>query len=340
MKQRLFAFGGLCGILVAAGWWYFARVAPQPPPSASGAIRFVEGPDALARIRSGPHLAFRNTDQRKGYGRVALTPLDAPDERFVTDVTCDRVDVVAGGGVCLAADRGFTTTYEARLLDAALAPGAVLSLSGPPSRARMAPDGSFAAFTVFESGHSYASADFSTRTTLVDARTADPLDDLEKWEVLRDGAPFREADFNFWGVTFVPAGDRFYATLGTGGRIFLVEGDIAARQLRVLREGVECPSLSPDGRRLAFKSRRTEGGRLTWGLRVLDLSTGLETILDGETRSVDDQPAWLDDERVLYGLPEDRTPTTGGGDVWVLEAQAGAAPHKLLEQAWSPTVVR
>lgn len=339
MKQRLLVFAALCVVLAVAGWLYLDRVTPAPPTT-DDPVRVVAGPEALAKIRSRPHVVFRNTDQRTGYGRVALAALDAPNERFLLDLACDRVYAVSSRGICLVARRGFTTSYEARLLDAALTPGPGLPLSGPPSRARVARDGSFAAFTVFETGHSYASTDFSTRTTLVDLRTSTPLPDLEEWSVLRDGAPFREADFNFWGVTFAPAGGRFYATLASGGRLFLVEGDIARRELRVIRDSVECPSVSPDGRRLAFKARRTEAGRLTWGLHVLDLETGVETPLDGETRNVDDQPAWLDDEHLLYGLPEDRVPATGGGDVWVLEAKAGAAPRRFLEQAWSPAVVR
>lgn len=339
MRQRLLVFAALCVVLAVAGWLYFDRALPAPRTTDTS-IRILAGSEALAKIRSRPHIVFRNTDQGTGYGQVAVAALDAPNERFIVDLACDRVYAVSSGGICLVAQRGFTTTYEARLLDAELAPGPGLSLSGPPSRARVAPDGSFAAFTVFESGHSYASADFSTRTTLVDTRTSKPLADLEEWVVLRDGAPFREADFNFWGVTFAPDSNRFYATLSSGGHLFLVEGDVARRELRVIRDAVECPSVSPDGRRLVFKARRTEGGRLTWGLHVLDLATGVETPLDGETRSVDDQAAWLDDEHVLYGLPEDRVPATGGGDVWVLEAKAGAQPRRFLEQAWSPAVVR
>ncbi len=337
MRSRLLAFAVLCVTLATVGWAYLRRMQPPAPvaPAASPAA-----PDALARIRSRPHLVFRNTAQREGYGRVALAALDAPDERVVTDLACDRVYFAGGEGICLAADRGVVTTYDARLFDADFAPGADIALTGPPSRARVSPDGRHAAFTVFESGHSYAGASFSTRTTIVDTRTGTSLGDIEQWEVLRDGAPFREVDFNFWGVTFAPAGERFYATLGTGGTTFLVEGDMAARRLRVLREGVECPSLSPDGRRVVFKSRRTDDGRVTWGLRVLDLASGVETPLDGETRSVDDQATWLDDEHVLYGLPEDRVPPTGGADVWVMAAHPGAAPRKLLEQASSPAVVR
>ena len=57
-----------------------------------------------------------------------------------------------------------------------------------------------------------------------------------------------------------------------------------------------------------------------------------------ETRSVDDQAEWLDDEHVLYGLPR-----TGGAaatsDVWVA-APTAPAPRVLVHDAWSPSVVR
>lgn len=341
MRRRVAAFALLCLFLAAIA----ALVLETPPASpadapASPALRTVSGPEALARIRSGPHLAFRNTAPGAGYGRVGVVSLASPEERFLTELACDRVHATEDRGICLTSDRGVVTTYGARVFDASFAPGPGIALTGPPSRARVSPDGRFAAFTVFESGHSYASAEFSTRTTIVDARTATTLGHLEEWSVTRDGVLFRERDFNFWGVTFAPDGERFYATLATGGRLFLVEGKIGDRSLRVLREGVECPSLSPDGRRLVYKSRRTENGRLVWGLRVHDLATGADEALDGETRSVDDQVAWLDEGHVLYGLPETRMPPTGGTDVWAMEARPGAQPWRLLEQASSPAVVR
>lgn len=342
MRRRLAAFGVLCIVLAAVGWAYLERTRPEvPPPTAPAAdIRVTSGADALARVRARPHLVFRNTMQAKGYGRVALAALDAPAERVITDLACDRVYFADGHGICLGAERGVFTTYDARLFDALFAAGPPIALSGPPSRARVSPNGQRAAYTVFETGHSYAAAKFSTRTTIVDTATSRPVGELEQWEVVRNGEPFRAVDFNFWGVTFTRDGDRFYATLGTGGRVFLVEGSIAARRMRLRHEGVECPSLSPDETRLVYKSRRTEGGRLIWGLRILDLVTDRETALDGETRSVDDQAAWLDDRHVMYGLPEDRVPPTGGTDVWVMEARPGAAPRRLLEQASSPALVR
>ena len=79
------------------------------------------------------------------------------------------------------------------------------------------------------------------------------MTDLETFTVTRDGKPFKSVDFNFWGVTFRQEPGLFYATLASGGHTYLIEGDAVARTARVIRDAVECPSLSPDNRRLAFK---------------------------------------------------------------------------------------
>ena len=94
----------------------------------------------------------------------------------------------------------------------------------------------------------------------------------------------------------------------------------------MIAKGVECPSLSPDGRRIAFKSRRGN----QWRLHVLDLETRRRTAL-AETRSVDDQVEWLDEGRILYGLE---------GNIWVVPADGSGAPRVYVRNALSPAVVR
>jgi hypothetical protein len=152
--------------------------------------------------------------------------------------------------------------------DASLTPSARRALSGVPSRARVSPDGRRAALTVFESGHSYADGGFSTRTTIHDAASGHILADLEQFAVTRNGEPFKAVDFNFCGVTFAADGNRFFATLQSAAVMYLVEGDVEARTARVVRTGVECPSLSPDGRRLAFKKRVRGSATVFWNVAV------------------------------------------------------------------------
>jgi len=152
----------------------------------------------------------------------------------------------------------------------------------------------------------------------------------------------KAADFNFWGISFARDGRRFYATLHTDDRFLLVEGALPERRLRVVHEGVECPSLSPDGRRIAYKRRVAgEGGdRFRWQLQVLVLDTGRETALTAETRNVDDQVEWLDDRTLLYARPDDATPDDAVDAVWALAADNSAPPRRLLRHASSPAAMR
>lgn len=278
---------------------------------------------------SRPFLAVRDLSAGSSWGHVSLVPIDAPDgPRFVTSLQCERVHIAGGGGVCLQADG---LTGRALLFDERLQVRASLPLTGPPSRARVSPDGRWSAYTVFEQGHSYAEDTFSTRTTIVDLTTGVPVPDLESFAVTHDGAPLTRADVNYWGVTFVPGTPRFYATLAFGGTPYLVEGDIDARAVRVVASHVECPSLSPDGRRVAFK--RANG--LRWRLWVRELQSGAEHVVAGETRSIDDQVEWLDDAHLLYQFPSD-----DGNIVYVADADGPAPARVFMREAWSPAVVR
>jgi uncharacterized repeat protein (TIGR01451 family) len=295
------------------------------------------GTDSPLARTSGPLILFSNLAAGGSLGyRAALAPIVAPDRhRAVTGLACEQVYFAGGHGLCLG-DAGSIAPWE----------GAVTSthayvfgpdfriihdilLGGVPSRARVSADGRHGAVTVFVAGHSYADASFSTATTLLDLDSGNPVGNLETFAVWREGRRFQSLDFNFWGVTFAPDSDRFYATLGSSGRTFLVEGSIAGRRMQVLRENFECPSASPDGTRLAYK-RRVGARDFSWRLHVLDLATMTDTAL-AESRSIDDQIEWLDERRVLYGE---------GDAIWVAEADGTGTPRKFLSQARSPVVLR
>ncbi len=292
----------------------------------------------LAAVRSGPHLVFRNTALGDGYGRVAVVPLTAPDgPRALTPASCERVHATAREAVCLSADRGLVTTYRARLLDDAWAPVRDLPLTGVPSRARLSRDGALVATTTFVFGDSYANpGQFSTRTVVTRSGGA-VVGDIERFTLRVDGRVVTAADKNLWGVTFADD-DRFYATAASGGRTWLVEGSLAARTVEALRGDAECPSLSPDRTRVAFKKHGDlPAGR--WRLAVHDLRTGKET-LSAETRSVDDQAEWLDDGTLVYGLPRTAANGAATSDVWRVPADGSGAPQVLVPDAWSPAVIR
>jgi hypothetical protein len=242
------------------------------------------------------------------------------------DLACERVYFAAGRGLCMGiAPSG--VDYTATVFNAKMQPQHSISLTGLPSRARVSSDGRYGAMTVFVTGDSYLgnSTAFSTRTLIVDMASGKTIGQLEQFDVTKDGKPFDAVDFNFWGITFDPAdSNHFFATLATGGHHYLVEGSISDRSLRVLRDGVECPSVSLDGKQIAFKSRI--GEKTVWRLRVLDLAT-LEDHALAEERSIDDQVEWLDNDTLAY---------SDGRNVYTVPANGSGEPQLLVADATSP----
>jgi hypothetical protein len=149
----------------------------------------------------------------------------------------------------------------------------------------------------------------------------------------------KEEDFNFWGVTFSPDSKHFYATLSTGVDHYLVRGDVSAGRADVIHANVECPSLSPDARHVAYKRRLKVGNRVFWQLQILDLDTGREIDL-AERRSIDDQLEWLDERHVLYSVPSESDKSGPVTDVWVAPIDTRSQPRLYLQNAYSPAAVR
>ncbi|MEU2711503.1 TolB-like translocation protein [Streptomyces sp. NPDC007205] len=271
-----------------------------------------------------------------GPHRTAVASVPATDPRggrTASGLTCARFYAAAGTGVCLQSNPGvLKQSTRALLLDSDLRTLRTFPLAGTPSRARVSPSGRFAAWTVFVSGESYSSAFFSTRTSILDTRTMRLTPSLETFSVVKDGKPYHASDINFWGVTFASDDDTFYATLNTGNRTYLARGSLSRRTVTTLAQNVECPSLSPDGTRVAFKKRVLSGAAL-WHEYVLDLSTLHETAL-AERHSVDDQAVWLDNRTVAYALPANGE--VGSSDLWRVPADGTGTPRLLIAGASSP----
>lgn len=325
------------GLAGGYAWVTSDRDGSRAPSSAARGRAEGSTPGRLEAMPAPPFAMVRSLIDDDTHGNVGVVPLSAPaGPRFLTTLGCERVFYAAGRGVCLmlGAD-GMRTTYTAAIFDASFAITGRVPLTGVPSRVRLSPDGRRAGITVFEEGHSYAERGFSTRTTVIDTTSASVIAELESFAVTRDGQPFKEVDFNFWGVSFAKNNNRFYATLASGGTKYLVEGDLEARTARVITRDVECPSLSPDNARIAYKKAYADARGIGWTLHVLDLATLADTALAAETRSVDDQVEWLDDEHVTYHVPSSR-----GADVWVMSTDGRTPPSVLIPLAYSPAVVR
>ncbi|AUG80248.1 TolB-like translocation protein [Kitasatospora sp. MMS16-BH015] len=284
---------------------------------------------------SGRELVFRNMAWGPHRDEVVSVPAGQPDgPRTASGVKCLRFHAAAGYGICLQAVHhgALEDSYRAVVLDSKLHELHGYPAVGIPTRDRVSPSGHHVAWTVFVSGDSYGGTDFSTRTAIADTRDWHVDDNLETYAIVKDGRPYRASDVNVWGVTFSAADDNlFYATVATGGRTYLVRGDIAGRTLTTLHENVECPSLSPDGTKIAYK-RRVPGlpSDAQWRLYVLDLRTMTETAT-AEQRQIDDQTVWADGSTLVYALPGDF-----GADLWTVPADGSGSAQVLLKAGLAP----
>jgi hypothetical protein len=317
------------GVLSGAGGVQPVVASTAPSPAAHDPEPFL----ASSRI------LFRHTGRPDAdYGHLAVASLDSPNgARAIGQLSCARVSFGLDRGICLQPREGArTAAYDAVIFDAAWKPLFTQPLVGAFSRTRTSIDGRFGAATTFTSeSHGYAAAAFSTRTILLDMRAGSVIGDLEQFTIFRENRRFKAADFNFWGVTFSASdSNTFYATLRTKTLHYLIRGNIAERTATVIADDIECPSLSPDDRRIAFK-RRVGPSPSAWRLYVLDLSTMTDRIVAPATSYVDDQVEWLDTGHILYALPH-----FGTADVWVAAVEGNERARIFIHDADSPIVVR
>jgi Tol biopolymer transport system component len=327
--RRLAIFGALVAVCVigAAAAIAVGINKQQPRVAASDAARRLLGD---AREEGRPMLLIRSLAPK---GQLAVAPLEGsePGKRTFEPLSCDRSYFAAGRGICLQHSKTFPNGLTAKLFGSDFRVTHSVGLTGIPSRTRVSPDGRYGAATAFVAGDSYAAAgSFSTRTTLIDMAAGTKIADLEDFTVTRGERQVTAIDVNFWGVTFDPNdSDRFYATLATGGKTYLLRGSVSSRTAHAIHDNVECPSVSPDGKLIAYK-KRTGPSSAPWRLTVLDLATMRETPL-AETRSVDDQVEWLDGHTILYGIDN---------ALWAVPADGSGKPRRYLAAADSPATVR
>ncbi|MFF3318845.1 hypothetical protein ACFYV5_25545 [Streptomyces sp. NPDC003035] len=296
---------------------YTLRAADRTVTSSGGAGLTLDGAPG--------HLYVRDTVS----GRVGRQGLSAPDSRTTGGPLCDRFHAAGPTALCLRRRPGVPARSYVIVLDRRLGELRRIALPGIPNRARVSASGHMLSWTMFATGDSYAGSAFSTRTSILDLRTGYLVKNMEQIPLTLHGRRYHAPDVNYWGVTFARDDNRFYSTVATKGRTYLVEGDMRRWSAKALRENVECPSLSPDNTRIAFKKKVSDDPKAPWRLHVLDLRTLREHPV-AERRSIDDQVVWTDDATLAYAHE---------GAVWSVPADGTGEVRLLARGATSPTVL-
>lgn len=330
---RMFAVAGMTGALLAAGTACSgpggAGDPATPAPRATASVDW--------KLPAGARIVFRSTEKGDGFGRVASVPLASPEgKRTLSGLSCERVYATREAVSCMSLNSTNPVGYRETLYDGSGGELRFWPLPGAPSRTRLSPDSKLAAWTAFVDGESYAGVAFATQTIITELQGT-YYGPLEAFTFLVDAQPYSATDLNLWGVTFAADDNTFYATAASAGKTWLVRGNLRGRTLVAVREGAECPSLSPDGKRVAYKKNLGPADAPRWTLAVYDLASKAETILPLKG-DVDDQAEWLNDDTLLFGLPV--AGAEGDYNLYTAPADGSAAEKLFIEHAWSPSVVR
>lgn len=279
------------------------------------------------------------------YGRVVV--LRADGTRELLERRCERLHVAAGVGICVSQQESFGfPTFTSRFLDATdTGLQEVRSYPSPqPSRARVSPAGTLVSTTAFVSGSSYADvgSDAETLAVVDEVESSINLRGLVEFEIVSPDEKYEGVVGQYWGVSFVDE-DNFWVTgfFGDGPEVF--EGSMSRGVLTPSGLIGSCPSVSPDGSTLVYKQARADDEG--FDLVAVDLASGDSWQL-GETRSVDDQVEWLDDDTILYALHADLSEEGDASvaqpqfDIWLLDVAPGSEPTLFLPAADSPAAIR
>lgn len=275
-------------------------------------------------------LFFRNLADGPDRGKLAAVPAGDPGTaRRVGDLSCDRFAAARGTAICLRLKPdSLPPLTDMLVLDANLKEIHRETLPGTPSRARVSPNGRIVNWTLFVSGDSYAASGFSTRTGFYNLDKQRLIKSVETLPILVGGKRYFASDVNYWGITFAADGNTFYLTMGSKGKTYLIKADYPKYSGEAIAGNVECPSLSPDGRRIAYKQKVATG---KWRLAVLDLATR-KIINPPDDRLLDDQPVWRDNDTLLYPLRA----ADGSTDIWSVGLTK--PPTLLIRHATSPSL--
>ncbi|TCO65152.1 hypothetical protein EV192_101940 [Actinocrispum wychmicini] len=307
-------------VLVVVGGGYVAWTAANQPAATANAAPPVVGDLMFVDLTGGQNLVTT----------VKLAQPGGP--RTVSSQRCQRFYRAVDTSVCLRL-AGLGPSYEAAIFRREELVKTI-PLPGIPSRARVSVSGNIVSWTSFVTGDSYTiPGGFSTRSGVFDIRTGTVTDSIEHFTATIAGRVTTAADINYWGITVGADDKTFYATLASSGRTYLVRGDLTTQRLDEVRQTAECPSISPDGTRVAYKKRPTP--TQPWSLVVYDLKTKQERQLPGTT-GIDDQAAWLDDSTLAYGAAVNDQKSA----VYFVPADGSAPARQVIPNAASPVPVR
>ena len=305
--------------------------APVPTPTAPASI------EAGLTAQPGEVLVV-NRVPGDDYGRLAIRHADGT--RTLLDRTCMRVHISADHGVCLSRDPGVVPQFTTTFFESANPEIEIKSYpSALPSRARISPDGTFSAVTAFVTGTSYVDIGTETTTlvTIDEIESTSLLRGARAFDVISDEPRFDNLDPQYWGISFVDE-NEFYITGYFGTAPEILRGTLDDMTFEPTGWVGSCPSVSPDGKTVVYKDMLPNGD---FELVAVDVATQEKWKL-GETRSVDDQVEWLDNDTILYALhPEGGdNPVQPEFDIWMIDIAEGSEPVLFLPNADSPAVAR